>query len=322
MGLFDFARVDPRGYGLVQWTPASKLTDWAYQNRLNPAEIYTQLKRLNFEVANCHVHSINPFWDRLDRGMTFKDFIKLRETPEEMARIFVINYERPSQAGMKLVQRQSAARRWYNKFNGVSGVTPAPSPNPPSNNGDQYYIVQAGDSFWSISRKFGLTVEELLSLNNLSSSHIIHPGDRLIVKKGISTPPKDSSSHYYTVQAGDSFWSISRKFGLTVEELLRLNNLTRDYVIHPGDRLLVKAGASASQPQPQPQPEPRPISPESERLITSYAESGCFTANQALGIHNQHQKNSAVVTTLYAGESVHYDSVYITNLHVWISYIS
>lgn len=70
-------------------------------------------------------------------------------------------------------------------------------------------------------------------------------------------------------------------------------------------------------------PDPKPLpNTDIEVLVTSYSESGQFTANQALNIHNQYQSNSPVATTLYAGESVIYDSVFITNKYVWISYMS
>ena len=53
----------------------------------------------------------------------------------------------------------------------------------------QYYTVVAGDSLWGISHKFGMTVDELVALNHLGSSHaVIYPGNRLVVKGAGNTP--------------------------------------------------------------------------------------------------------------------------------------
>lgn len=48
---------------------------------------------------------------------------------------------------------------------------------------DGYYVVKDGDSLWRIATNNGLTVDELCRLNNIKSTDIIHPGDRLKVKR-------------------------------------------------------------------------------------------------------------------------------------------
>jgi len=51
--------------------------------------------------------------------------------------------------------------------------------------------------------------------------------------------PKNLRYTTYTVQKGDSFWSIFRKLNCTMSELERLNNKSRFSIIHPGDVLRV-----------------------------------------------------------------------------------
>lgn len=82
---------------------------------------------------------------------------------------------------------------------------------------DEYYTVKSGDTLWGIARKYNMSVNDLKSLNNLSSNNL-SIGQKLIVSK--------SSSNDYTVVAGDTLWGIARKFNVSVDDLKSLNNLT------------------------------------------------------------------------------------------------
>lgn len=86
-----------------------------------------------------------------------------------------------------------------------------------------YYTVKSGDSLWSISRKFGVSVSELKEANNLSSN-LLSIGQNLIIPGKIS----EKESGEYAVQKGDTLYSIARKFNTTVDNLKSLNNITTD----------------------------------------------------------------------------------------------
>ena len=102
--------------------------------------------------------------------------------------------------------------------------------------GSNYYVVKKGDSLWSIARANGLTVDELKSLNNLSSN-VLHVGDTLLISSADSTGD-DGNDTYYVVKSGDTLWSIARKYNLSVNELKSLNNLSSN-VLSIGQRLIV-----------------------------------------------------------------------------------
>ena len=89
--------------------------------------------------------------------------------------------------------------------------------------GSNYYTVKSGDSLWSISRKFGVSVSELKEANNLSSN-LLSIGQNLIIPGKV--PEKESDE--YVVQKGDTLYSIARKFNTTVDNLKSLNNITTD----------------------------------------------------------------------------------------------
>ena len=102
--------------------------------------------------------------------------------------------------------------------------------------GSNYYVVKKGDSLWSIARANGLTVDELKSLNNLSSN-VLHVGDTLLISSADSTGD-DGNDNYYVVKSGDTLWSIARKYNLSVNELKALNNVSSN-ALSVGQRLIV-----------------------------------------------------------------------------------
>ena len=83
---------------------------------------------------------------------------------------------------------------------------------------EEEYIVQKGDTLYSISRRFNILVDELKRINNLTSN-ILTVGQVLKLKEN---PIKEN---IYVVQKGDSLFAISQKYNTTVDELKKLNNL-------------------------------------------------------------------------------------------------
>ena len=79
-----------------------------------------------------------------------------------------------------------------------------------SNN--EYYTVQKGDTLYSIANKYGLTVNELKKLNNLTSDNL-SVGQSLIVEK---LPSESTDINTYIVKSGDTLYSIAKKFNTTV----------------------------------------------------------------------------------------------------------
>ena len=108
----------------------------------------------------------------------------------------------------------------------------------PSGQGGNYYTVKSGDSLWSIANKYNTTVNELKSLNNLSSN-ILQVGQILVLP---SSTNDDNSGNTYTVKSGDSLWSIANKYNTTVNELKSLNNLSSD-VLQIGQVLSVPSNS-------------------------------------------------------------------------------
>ena len=88
------------------------------------------------------------------------------------------------------------------------------------------HYIQKGDTIYSISKRYGLTPQELKNINGLSSDWI-EAGSYLIISKDNQTEP---SSAHYTVQKGDTLYSIANRYGVTVTQLKALNGLTSNVI--------------------------------------------------------------------------------------------
>lgn len=212
------------GYGLVQWTPKSKLVNWANARGLNYRTVETQCQRIQWELENGE-----QFYRTTAYPLTFKQYIASTSSASYLAQVFINNYERPANPNQP--KRWQWATDWYNK---LSGDTPTP-PTPPSPGEDTYYTVVSGDTLSGIAAKFGVTVAQLCSWNNISNPDLIYVGQRLIVKKGGG----GGGAKYYTVVSGDCLSVIAERFGTTVAQICAWNNISNPSLIYPGQVLRV-----------------------------------------------------------------------------------
>lgn len=120
------------------------------------------------------------------------------------------------------------------------------------------YTVQAGDTLYAISRKSGVSVNQLLSLNGLSLNSVIRPGQSLslgnntkqttntVVSTPVSTTSVSKANGTYTVKAGDTLYGISRKFGMSLSQLISSNGISTSSIIRPGQTLRVVGGEASA----------------------------------------------------------------------------
>ena len=106
---------------------------------------------------------------------------------------------------------------------------------------ENIYIVKSGDTLYSIAIRYGMTVDELKNLNNLTSN-TLSIGQKLVISEGNA-----ATLDNYTVKSGDTLYSIANKYGLTVNELKDLNNLTSD-ILSIGQVLNVSNSGTSTTP--------------------------------------------------------------------------
>jgi membrane-bound lytic murein transglycosylase D len=120
---------------------------------------------------------------------------------------------------------------------------------------NKYHKVKSGESLGKIADKYNVSLTSIKKWNSIKGS-TIHPGDKLIVGKNevteqiaenvaeTTTKTKQSNNNldfiYYTVRQGDTLWKIAQKHdGTTVEQIKKLNNISNEKSIKPGQKIKV-----------------------------------------------------------------------------------
>ncbi len=104
------------------------------------------------------------------------------------------------------------------------------------------YTVQRGEWFYAIARKCGVTVQALRAANPGRNPNVLYPGQVLNIPGGDGTTPpgpSDGTTSNYTVQPGDTLYSIAVHFGKTVYALQLANHLASPNWIYPGQVLII-----------------------------------------------------------------------------------
>jgi len=128
------------------------------------------------------------------------------------------------------------------------------------------HTVARGDTLWQVSRRYQMPVEDLAALNGLARSAVLAPGQKLVVAraapaatpsaggaaKAVREPAQSTASgaqknktpkqaQTYVVRAGDSLWTIARRFDVRVEDLKLWNRIGRKSQLAVGKSLVVAA---------------------------------------------------------------------------------
>jgi membrane-bound lytic murein transglycosylase D len=116
----------------------------------------------------------------------------------------------------------------------------------------QKYTVKSGDSFWELSRKYGVSMRSLAKWNGMATTDLLYPGKELLIFNTKSNPsltivaslPSNMPSNNmirkvnYRVRSGESLARIADKFNVSLSSIRKWNqSITAQKYIQPGDRL-------------------------------------------------------------------------------------
>lgn len=125
--------------------------------------------------------------------------------------------------------------------------------------GPAYHTVAWGETLYSISRAYGVSPQSLAAANGLSINSWVYAGQTLRIPgvarnaPAVSRPQKTPSG-IYTVRAGDTLFSISQQFGVSLAALAAENNLPTNGWVYTGTRLQIPASAATVNQAPAAQP--------------------------------------------------------------------
>lgn len=99
------------------------------------------------------------------------------------------------------------------------------------------YVVQSGDTLYSIAARFGISWQTLASVNGILNPALLQVGQRLVIPSGSTMPPAGAKTH--VVKEGETLYRIALMYGTTVQAIALANNLPNTNIIYPGQQLTI-----------------------------------------------------------------------------------
>ena len=122
-------------------------------------------------------------------------------------------------------------------------------------NGNKFeHVVTRGESFWTIGQRYKVTTRELAAWNGMAPGDTLSVGKKLTVWSNADVGPRTSPTTTlgnttrklnYTVRNGDSLYLIAKKFRISVNQLARWNNIDKNKILRPGQRLTMYVDVTA-----------------------------------------------------------------------------
>ena len=210
--------------------PSNSSKDYYYMLRETPNNESIIVEYGFLDSTGDDVNQIKNNWEELAEAVVraLADYIGVPYTPPEGAEgnYYTVKsgdtlYGIASKYGISVDELKAANNLSSNTLT-IGKVLLIPEVEEPETPDENIYIVKSGDTLYSIANRYGMTVDELKALNNLTSN-TLSIGQQLVVSEGNA-----ATLDTYTVKSGDTLYSIANKYGLSVSELKSLNNLTSD----------------------------------------------------------------------------------------------
>lgn len=172
--------------------------------------------------------------------------LKFSTTSSKLAQLNSISNPNLIYVGQRLLVNQSS-----NSNSSSSGQSSSTTTNTETSSAS--YTVKSGDTLSGIASQYNTTVNQIVSLNQLSNPNLIYVGQVLKLKNSQTTNSSSSSSSTaattvgtYTVKAGDTLSAIASRYSTSSSTLASLNSLSNPNLIYVGQVLKVSSNASTS----------------------------------------------------------------------------
>lgn len=171
--------------------------------------------------------------------------LKFSTTSSKLAQLNSISNPNLIYVGQRLLVNQSS-----NSNSSSSGQSSSTTTNTEASAAS--YTVKSGDTLSGIASQYNTTVNQIVSLNQLSNPNLIYVGQVLKLKNSQTTNSSSSSSTAattagtYTVKAGDTLSAIASRYSTSSSTLASLNSLSNPNLIYVGQVLKVSSNASTS----------------------------------------------------------------------------
>ncbi len=183
---------------------------------------------------------------RYEPGERVVHRVRRGETLQKIARKYrttVTNMKRWNNVSGSIIYPGQRLVAYYGERGHRSVPSVASSAPAAVRDGRLEYRVQRGDSLWIISRKFGVTLDDLYRWNNMHSRSVLRPGETIMVgdaSSGESGRAGDGREIRHRVRRGETLYHIARKYSVSVQQVRRWNNLYGTSMIYPGQLLTIR----------------------------------------------------------------------------------
>ncbi|MBR1917238.1 MAG: glucosaminidase domain-containing protein [Bacteroidaceae bacterium] len=108
------------------------------------------------------------------------------------------------------------------------------------NNRNYYIVARVGDTFESLAKEYGVSARKLRRNNEVDKHHQLKAGDIVYFEKKQKRADKIYKKKYHVLQAGESLYGISQKYGMRLKTLYSINKLEPGYAPKVGDRIRLR----------------------------------------------------------------------------------
>lgn len=107
-------------------------------------------------------------------------------------------------------------------------------------NGQYYIVAQAGDSYVSLARTMNTKEKKLRQYNDVGESQLLRHGDIVYLGKKARHADRSLKRHYHVMEAGESLYTISQRYGIRLSSLCKMNPIKDGYHFRVGDEIKIK----------------------------------------------------------------------------------